>query len=84
MTEERIYGIAEDSNAEIMKIIRIDSLLLGVENTYKDGSTDWSSRSVISQSNFNQISGLNIVVPEGSYTLYYDSSMQYKKSFLGR
>lgn len=80
MTEERIYGIAEDSNAEIMKIIRIDSLLLGVENTYKDGSTDWSSRSVISQSNFNQISGLNIVVPEGSYTLYYDSSMQYKKN----
>lgn len=80
MSEERIYGIAEDSNAEIMKIIRIDSLLLGVENTYKDGSTDWSSRSVISQSNFNQISGLNIVVPEGSYTLYYDSSMQYKKN----
>ena len=80
MTEERIYRIAENSKAEIMKIIRIDSLLLGVENTYKDGSTDWSSRIVISQSNFNQISGLNIVVPEGSYTLYYDSSMQYKKN----
>ena len=72
MTEKRIYRIAEDSNAEITKIIRIDSLLLGVENTYKDGSSDWSSRVVISQSNFNQISGLNIVVPEGSYTLYYD------------
>lgn len=83
MTEERIYGIAEDSKAEIMKIIRIDSLLLGVENTYKDGSTDWSSRIVISQSNFNHISGLNIVVPEGSYTLYYDSSMQYKKNAFG-
>lgn len=80
MTEKRIYRIAEDSNAEITKIIRIDSLLLGVENTYKDGSSDWSSRVVISQSNFNQISGLNIVVPEGSYTLYYDSSMQYKKN----
>ena len=80
MTEERIYRIAEDSNAEITEIVRIDSLLLGVESTYKDGSTDWSSRVVISQSNFNHISGQNIVVPEGSYTLYYDSSMQYKKN----
>lgn len=80
MTEERIYRIAEDSNAEITEIVRIDSLLLGVENTYKDGSTDWSSRVVISQSNFNYISGQKIVVPEGSYTLYYDSSMQYKKN----
>lgn len=80
MTEERIYRIAEDSNAEITEIVRIDSLLLGVESTYKDGSTDWSSRVVISQSNFNHISGKNIVVPEGSYTLYYDSSMQYKKN----
>lgn len=80
MTEERIYRIAEDSNAEITEIVRIDSLLLGVESTYKDGSTDWSSRVVISQSNFNHISEQNIVVPEGSYTLYYDSSMQYKKN----
>lgn len=80
MTEERIYRIAEDSNAEITEIVRIDSLLLGVKSTYKDGSTDWSSRVVISQSNFNHISGQNIVVPEGSYTLYYDSSMQYKKN----
>lgn len=80
MTEERIYRIAEDSNAEITEIVRIDSLLLGVESTYKDGSTDWSSRVVISQSNYNHISGQNIVVPEGSYTLYYDSSMQYKKN----
>lgn len=80
MTEERIYRIAEDSNAEITEIVRIDSLLLGVESTYKDGSTDWSSRVVISQSNFNHISGQNIVVPEDSYTLYYDSSMQYKKN----
>ena len=80
MTEERIYRIAEDSNAEITEIVRIDSLLLGVESTYKDGSTDWGSRVVISQSNFNHISGQNIVVPEGSYTLYYDSSMHYKKN----
>lgn len=80
MTEERIYRIAEDSNAEITEIVRIDSLLLGVESTYKDGSTNWSSRVVISQSNFNHISGQNIVVPEDSYTLYYDSSMQYKKN----
>lgn len=80
MTEERIYRIAEDSNAKITEIVRIDSLLLGVESTYKDGSTDWSSRVVISQSNFNHISGQNIVVPEGSYTLYYDSSIQYKKN----
>ncbi|MDD3490887.1 MAG: hypothetical protein PHR62_13490 [Paludibacter sp.] len=80
MTTERIHKIAENSNAKVTEIIHIDSLLLGVENTYKDGSTDWSSRVIISQSNFNRISGLNIVVQKHSYTLYYDSSMEYKKN----
>lgn len=80
MTEERISTIAKKSNTVITEIVRVDCLLLGVENTYKDGSTDWSSRTIVSQSNFNAISEQKAFVPQGSYTLYYDSSMQYKRN----
>lgn len=66
-------------NATTITGIRcMDSLLIGVQNNFKDGSTDWSSRIIVSQSNFNSLSGANISVASGSFTVYYDSSMEYK------
>ena len=78
MTEQRIYEIAEESNATITDMERIDCLLLGVQNNYKNGVQDWSSRIVVSEKNFRALTGGDIFVPKGSYTVYYDSSMDYK------
>ena len=78
MTEQRIFEIAEESNATITDIKHIDCLLLGVRNHYKSGESDWSSRIIVSEDNFNTLSGTTISVPKGSYTVYYDSSMEYK------
>lgn len=78
ITEQRISDMAKDNGTTITKMERLDCLLIGVQNTYKDGETDWSSRIVVSQSNFNNISGADLFVSEGSYTLYYDSSMSYR------
>ena len=78
MTEQRIFEIAEESNAVITSIKHIDCLLLGVQNNYKNGERDWGSRIIVSEDNFNVLSGAAISVPKGSYTVYYDSSMEYK------
>lgn len=78
MTEQRIYEMAKESNTVITDIKRMDYLLVGVQNSYKDGGTDWSSRLIVSQSNFNSLSGENICVASGSFSVYYDSSMEYK------
>lgn len=78
MTEQRICEIAEESNTSITETARIDSLLVGVQNTYKTGETDWSSRIVVSESSFNSLSGEDITVSRGSFTVYYDSIMEYK------
>lgn len=78
MTEQRIFEIAEESNATITDIKHIDCLLLGVQNHYKSGESDWGSRIIVSEDNFNALSGMTISVPKGSYTVYYDSSMEYK------
>ena len=78
MTESRIEEIAEESNTVITSIKHIDCLLLGVQNNYKNGERDWGSRIVVSEDNFHVLSGAAISVPKGSYTVYYDSSMEYK------
>lgn len=78
MTEQRIHEIAKESDTTITDIRRMDCLLIGVQNNYKDGGADWSSRIIVSQSNFNSLSGANISVASGSFTVYYDSSMEYK------
>lgn len=78
MTEKRLGEIAEESNVTITDIKCMDCLLLGVQNTYKNGEHDWSSRIIVSEDNFNALSGTSISVPKGSYTMYYDSSMKYK------
>ncbi len=78
ITKQRIFEIAKESNTTITDIELIDCLLLGVQNNYKNGKNDWSSRIVVSEDNFNTLSGAGISVPKGSYTVYYDSSMEYK------
>jgi len=78
ITEQRILEIATDTNTIITDIKNFKFILIGTKNIYSDGSTDWSSRVVVSQSNFNNIAETNISVSRGSYTLYYDSSMSYK------
>lgn len=52
--------------------------MLGVQNHYKNGERDWGSRIIVSEDNFNVLSGAAISVPKGSCTVYYDSSMEYK------
>lgn len=84
MTENRIEEIAEESNVTITEIKHIDCLLLGVQNNYKNGEHDWSSRIIVSEDNFNALSGEEISVAKGSYTLYYDSSMEYKRNTFSR
>lgn len=78
MTEQHIYEIARESDTTITDIKCMDCLLIGVQNSYKDGSTDWSSRLIVSQSNFNSLSGENVSIARGSFSVYYDSSMGYK------
>lgn len=78
MTKERIEEIADKSNVIITDMKNVDALLLGVENNYQSGESDWSSRIILSQESFNALSGTDIFVPKGSFTLYYDSSMDYK------
>lgn len=78
MTEQRIYEIAKESNTTITDIKDMDCLLIGVQNSYRDGRADWSSRLIVSQSNFNSLSGENVSVASGSFSVYYDSSMEYK------
>ena len=72
MTEKRIKEIAEESNAVITDIKHIDCLLLGVQNHYKNGERDWSSRIIVSEDNFNVLSGAAISVPiHGLYFLLF-------------
>lgn len=78
VTEKRIEEIAEESNTTITDIKHIDCLLLGVQNNYKNGERDWGSRIIVSEDNVSSLSGEAIFVPKGSYTVYYDSSMEYK------
>lgn len=78
MTEQRIRTLAEESETVITEMARMDCLLLGVENVYKDGSSDWSTRMIVSEENFNHVSGMNISVEKGTYSLYYDGTMEYK------
>lgn len=78
MTEQHIYEIARKSDTTITDIKCMDCLLIGVQNSYKDGSTDWSSRLIVSQSKFNSLSGENVSVARGSFSVYYDSNMDYK------
>ena len=78
ITEKRIEEIAEKSKTTITDIKHIDCLLLGVQNNYKSGERDWSSRIIVREDKFNALSGAGIFVPKGSYTLYYDGSMEYK------
>ena len=80
ITQQRISSIAEETNTAITEIIRLDCLLIGVENTYKDGSTDWGSRVVVSESTFEELCGQEVTVPKGSYTLCFDGSKQYKRN----
>lgn len=85
MNEQRISLLAEKNGTTITEIIGMDCLLLGVENVYKDSSTDWSSRAIVNVDNFNTISGMNITVERGTFTLYYDSTMDYKlNAFCGK
>ena len=62
MTEKRLGEIAEESNVTITDIKCMDCLLLGVQNTYKNGEHDWSSRIIVSEDNFNALSGTSIYV----------------------
>lgn len=78
MTEQRIQALADESGTVITEMARMDCLLLGVENVYRDGSTDWSTRMIVSEENFNRVSGMNISVARGTYSLYYDGTMEYK------
>lgn len=78
MTEKRIEEIAKESNVVITDIKQIDCLLLGVQNNYKSGERDWGSRIIVGEDNFNALSGETISVSKGSYTVYCDSSMEYK------
>lgn len=78
MTEQRIQALADESGTVITEMARMDCLLLGVENVYRDGSTDWSTRMIVSEENFNRVSGMNISVAKGTYSLYYDGTMEYK------
>jgi len=78
ITEQQILMLAAESDTVITKIARINCLLLGVQNTYKDGATNWGSRVVMSADDFNTVSAMNISVPKGTYTFYYDSTMDYK------
>jgi len=78
MTEKRIEEIAAKSNTTITDIKYVDCLLFGVQNNYKSGERDWSSRIIVSEDNFNALSDTTISVTKGSYTVYYDSSMKYK------
>ena len=80
ITQRHISSIAKETNTTITEIIRLDCLLIGVENTYRDGSVDWGSRVVVSESTFEELCGQAITVPKGSYTLYFDGSMQYKQN----
>lgn len=78
ITEQHIFALARESGTTVTEISHINGLLIGVQNVYRNLSTDWGSRIIVNQENFNDISGMDISVSKGSYTLYYDSSMRYK------
>ena len=80
MTEKRIEEMAAKSNATITDLKYMDCLLLGVQNNYKSGERDWGSRIIVSEDHFNAVSDMAISVAKGSYTVYYDSSMEYKRN----
>ncbi len=78
ITEQQILTLAEENETMITEIYRMDVLVLGIENVYQSGDTDWGTRVIVGADNFNTITAMNIRVPEGTYTLYYDSAMDYK------
>ncbi len=84
ITKDHILSVAEQTGTNITQIKVLNGLLVGVQNSYRSGETDWSSRIIVSQNNFNTLAKTDITVPIGSYTLYHDSSMSYKRnSFCG-
>lgn len=80
VTSDTIKSIAAQSNANITGFKNLSGILLGKENVYSTSSTDWSSRFVVSQSDFNKFTKQPVIVGKGSYTLYFDQSMSYKSN----
>lgn len=78
ITKEKINKIADATNTEITTLKELPGLLVGMKNTYRDLTTDWSSRIIVSQTTFNTLTNLRLDVPNGTYTLYYDKKMVYK------
>lgn len=78
ITEERIFAVAEETGTKIAEIQTLNGLLIGMQNTYIDGESDWSPRIIVSESNFNVLAPEPVSVSQGSYTLYYDGNMSYK------
>lgn len=72
--ESRIRSFAEESGIFLSEWHSLNMLLLGREHQYIDASrNEWSSEMVVNVSDFNELSGLNLSVPDDGYVYFQES-----------
>lgn len=72
--ESGIRSLAEESGVSLGEWHSLDMLLLGREHQYTDTArNEWSPETVVKVSDFNGLSGMNLVVPDDGYLYFQDS-----------
>ena len=74
LNDSRIRSFAEESGISISEWHSLNMLLLGREHQYADASrNEWSPEMVVNVSDFNELSGMNLSVPDDGYIYFQDS-----------
>ena len=74
LDETKIHSFAEESGISLSEWHSLDMLLLGREHQYLDASrNEWSPEIVVNVTDFNELSGMNLTVPDDGYIYFQDS-----------
>ncbi|MCH5248323.1 MAG: hypothetical protein J1E98_00245 [Lachnospiraceae bacterium] len=74
LDEDKIHSFAEESGISLSEWHSLDMLLLGREHQYLDASrNEWSPEIIVNVSDFNELSGMNLAVPDDGYIYFQDS-----------
>lgn len=75
LDESKIHSFAEQSGISLSEWHSLDMLLLGREHQYSDVlRNEWSSEIIVNVSDFNELSGMNLTVPDDGYIYFQDSN----------
>lgn len=75
LSEKEIRSFADESGISLSDWKTLEVLLIGREHQYEDPArNEWSCEFAVKASDFNELSGLGITVPDSGYYYFQDSS----------